>query len=158
MEIIIYIIVITLLLVGLAGCIVPVLPGPPIAYLGIIVLQMTSKVDFSITTLLMLGLLALGVTILDYIVPGIGTKKFGGSKLGTIGCFIGTIAGLFLFPPIGIVVMPFVGALLGELLNGTPLNPSLRAAIGALIGFLAGTFAKFLVCFIYIGFTIWAIF
>lgn len=136
------------LLVGTAGCIVPVIPGPPIAFIGIILLQCTPY-TISWTWFVILALLAVTVTILDFIIPGLGTKKFGGSHKGSIGCFIGTIAGLFILPPWGIIIMPFVGALLGEWLNHTPPTGMIKAALGALIGFLAGVTAKFAVCVAY---------
>jgi len=100
---------------------------------------------------LFLGLFALIVQILDYIVPAWGTKKFGGSKYGTWGSIIGLIAGLFFLPalgPFGIITIlggPFLGALIGEKIAGRDSNTATRAAFGSFIGFLAGTFMK-LVC------------
>ena len=135
--------------VGLVGCLLPILPGPPIACVGIILLQV-AKGCFSVPFLIGMIILAIVVTVLYYVIPSAGTKKFGGSKLGAWCCFLGTIAGLFMFPPLGIIVMPFVGALVGELLNGTNLNESLRAATGALLGFLGSTMMKAVLCIAYI--------
>lgn len=152
-ALILYILIALCLLIGMAGCIVPVIPGPPIAFIGIILLQFTPH-TIAWPWFVILALLAVAVTILDYIIPGLGTKKFGGSRKGSIGCFIGTIAGLFVLPPWGIVLMPFVGALLGEWLNHTPPAGMIKAALGALIGFLSGVAAKFAVCLVYIIVTI----
>ena len=133
------------LIIGLAGCIIPVIPGPPVAFIGIVLLQCTPYA-VSWTLFATLAVLAIIVTIADFVIPGLSTKKFGGSKSGSIGCFIGTIAGLFIFPPFGIVIMPFLGALAGEYINKTPAPDMFKAALGALIGFITGVVMKITVC------------
>ncbi len=139
------------MLLGLIGCLLPILPGPPLSFVGVLILHFTKFADFSPRLLLLLGLFALIVQILDYIVPAWGTKKFGGSKYGTWGSIIGLIAGLFFLIPIGpfgiitILGGPFLGAFIGEKLAGRDSNAALRAAFGSFIGFLTGTFMK-LVC------------
>ncbi len=137
-----------LMVVGIIGCIIPVLPGPPISFIGILVAHFTRFANFETTTLVMLGFIALTVQILDYIVPAWGTKKFGGSKYGTWGSIIGLIVGLFFVPaigPFGIITIlggPFVGAYVGEKIGGQEDRKALRAAFGSFIGFLTGTFMK----------------
>lgn len=137
-----------LMVVGLIGCVLPVLPGPPISFIGILVAHFTRFANFETTTLFILGLIALTVQILDYIVPAWGTKKFGGSKYGTWGSIIGLIVGLFFVPaigPFGIITIlggPFVGAYVGEKIGGQEDKKALRAAFGSFIGFLTGTFMK----------------
>ena len=143
---------ILIIVVGLAGCILPVIPGPPISYVGILIAHFTKFADFSINTLLFLGALAVIVQILDYIVPVWGTKKFGGSKAGVWGSLIGLIAGIMLLPMMGIVLGPFgilgilggpfFGALVGELIAGKESEKAFIAAFGSFIGFLAGTLMK----------------
>ncbi len=141
-----------LILIGIIGCILPVIPGPPLSYLGIITVHFTKFADFSSKTLIVLGIVALIVTVLDYIVPVWGTKKFGGSKAGVIGSTIGLIVGIVILPMLGIVIGPFgligilagpfFGALIGEFIHGQESEKALVAAIGSFIGFLAGTFMK----------------
>ena len=134
-----------LILIGLAGCIVPIIPGPPLSYGGIILLHVTEKVQFEQRFLLIWGLVVAGVTILDYMTPIWGTKKFGGTRRGTWGATIGLIIGLFFFPPIGIILGPFVGAVVGELTQTEDMNKAVRSGLGSLLGFLIGTGLKFMV-------------
>jgi len=133
---------VVLIVIGLLGCILPIIPGPPISFVGLIMLQLTDKGDFSTNFLLIMGFLAVFVTVLDYIVPIWGTKRFGGSKAGVWGSTIGLVVGLFFFPPIGIILGPLVGAIVGESMRGTEFKDSLRAGMGSLLGFLLGTGIK----------------
>ena len=155
------------LLLGLIGCVLPVLPGVPLAYLGLLFLHWTDRVQFSWQFLVILGVITVVIQVLDYLIPAWGTKKFGGSKWGVWGSTIGLIVGMFL-GPIGIVVGPFVGAVVGELLyfnrhpqammnnidqplnnahqTNTIFNLALRAGFGSFIGLLAGTIIKCICC------------
>lgn len=134
-----------LLIIGLAGCILPIIPGPPISFLGLLVLEATEKVDFTGNFILVMLLLALGVTALDYVIPIWGTKKFGGTRAGVIGSTVGLILGLFLFPPIGIIIGPFAGAVVGEMLKEDNFQKALKSGIGSFVGFLLGTGIKLIV-------------
>lgn len=141
MDIALIIIGAVLMLVGLAGCIVPIIPGPPISYIGIILLHLTDKYSFSEKFLVIWFLLTVAVTVLDYVVPVYGTKKFGGTKKGVWGSTIGLVLGLF-FAPIGIIVGPFLGAYIGEMMAENNSQKALKAAFGSFIGFLTGTIMK----------------
>jgi uncharacterized protein YqgC (DUF456 family) len=158
MDIFLIVIGIVLLIVGLIGSVAPVLPGPPIAYVSLLLLQFTSKQPFSLLFLILLAAVVIIVTILDYIIPTIGTKKFGGSSYGAWGCIIGTLAGLFMFPPIGIIIMPFVGAFIGEMIYDNNFQKALRAAFGSFLGFLSGTLMKLVVCVVMIVAFVWGLF
>ena len=133
------------LLTGLAGCIIPVLPGPPISYLGILFLHFTKEYDYSLTTLLVLLALVIIVTVLDYVIPMLGSKYLGAGKWGSAGSFIGTILGLF-FLPWGLIVGPFLGAFIGEKISGKGWHDAFVAGTGSLVGFLVGTLIKVLLC------------
>ena len=133
-----------LLLIGFIGCVVPVLPGPIIGYCGLLVLIPTERCP-STLILVTMGLVVAAVTIAEYVVPAIGAKKFNCSRWGTFGCFVGTIIGLF-FVPIGILVGPFLGAFLGELIAMKPFGAALKGGLGAFLGFLSGVFLKILAC------------
>ena len=126
-----------LMILGIIGCLVPVLPGPPLSFLGLISLQVTRFGDFSKTTLVTLAAIAIVVTILDYIVPVWGTKKFGGSKYGIRGATVGLIIGIFL-GPVGIVLGTLIGAFVGEMIFKDDVNYAIKAGFGSLIGFLTG--------------------
>ena len=133
-----------LLLIGFVGCVVPVLPGPIIGYCGLLALIPTEKCP-STLVLVTMGLVVAAVTIADYVVPAIGAKKFNCSRWGTVGCFLGTIVGLF-FVPIGILLGPFLGAFLGELIAMKPIGAALKGGVGAFLGFLSGVLLKILAC------------
>jgi hypothetical protein len=143
---------IILLLVGLIGAIVPGIPGPTISYIALILLQFSPNYGFTTNFLIVMGVIMVAVTALDYIVPIYGTKKFGGSKRGVWGSTIGLIIGIFLLPAFGIVLGPFgifgiilgpfLGAYIAESTGGKNSDESLRSAFGSFIGFLAGTFMK----------------
>ena len=144
MDLFLIIIASILLIVGFLGCILPVLPGTPISYLGIILLHITSKVEFSLPFLLLWAFIVIAVQVLDYLIPIWGTKKFGGSKWGVWGTMIGMTIGLF-FGPLGIIFGPFVGALLGELLAGKTSKKAVIAGFGSFVGFLFGTLVNLIV-------------
>ncbi len=128
---------ILLLLVGFIGCVVPVLPGPPVSFLGLLTLNYTRWGPVDSDMLWSFGFVALAATVLDYIVPIWGTKKFGGSRYGLWGASIGLVIGLFL-GPLGIILGPFLGAFLGELTQKTQSEKALKAAFGSFVGFLMG--------------------
>ena len=135
------------MILGIIGCLVPVLPGPPLSFLGLIALQVTRFGDFSKTTLIILAAIAIVVTVLDYIVPVWGTKKFGGSKYGIRGATVGLIIGIFL-GPIGIVLGSLIGAFVGEMIFKDDINYAIKAGFGSLIGFLTGIGLKLAASFI----------
>ena len=144
-----------LMILGIAGCLLPVLPGPPLSYLGLVAIHLTSKIDFSSKFLIWWGIIVIIVSVLDYVIPIWGTKIFGGSKFGVWGSMVGLLAGLFI-PPAGIVIGPFIGAVAGEMISGNRKN-ALKAGFGSFIGFLAGTVAKFLVSLIMLYYFITAL-
>lgn len=125
------------MVLGIIGCLVPVLPGPPFSFIGLILLHLSRFGQFSNTTLIILGAIAVVITILDYIVPVWGTRKFGGSKYGTRGATVGLIIGLFL-GPLGMILGPLFGAFVGEMIFKDDINYAIKAGFGSLLGFLAG--------------------
>ncbi len=133
------------LLLGLAGCILPVLPGPPLSYAGLVLLHFTDKVSFTPAQLIVWLVVVIVVQVLDYFVPMWGSKYSGGSTWGSRGCLVGTIIGLF-FMPWGLLAGPFLGAVIGELLGGSETMRALKSGVGSLLGFLFGTVVKCLVC------------
>ncbi len=135
-----------LIAIGICGCIIPILPGPPIAFAALLVARLFGDhTEPSTATLLLAAAITVGVTVLDYIVPILGAKQFNCSKSGTIGCVIGTFVGLF-FLPFGVVAGPFFGALIGEAAAGKNLAQASFGAMGALVGFLFGVLIKLACC------------
>lgn len=145
MDIFLLVIAALLILVGIIGCIVPGLPGVPLAYAGLWIAQAAERIDFSWQMLLVWGIVTIVVSILDYIVPAWGTKQFGGTKYGVWGSTIGVFAGLF-FGALGVIIGPLVGAVLGELIGGKEINEALKAGWGSFIGLLFGTIIKLVCC------------
>jgi uncharacterized protein YqgC (DUF456 family) len=132
------------LLAGIAGCIIPLLPGPPLAYFGLLLIQLKSSPPFSVRFMLIWAGIVVVISVLDYLIPVYGTKKFGGTKYGMWGCMIGLVAGIWL-GPVGIILGPFLGALVGEML-GNNQEGAFRAAFGSFVGFVVGTLLKLVVC------------
>lgn len=153
MDIFLSILAILLLIIGLAGAIIPALPGPIISYAGLVSLYFSSHQPFTDRFMLIWIALAVGITVLDNIVPILGTKKMGGSKKGVWGSIIGLIFGLLFLGPFGILIGPFIGAVVGELLGGKEFNLALKAGFGSFLGFVTGTILK-LVFSIWVGYYI----
>lgn len=153
MEIAIIILGILFILIGFAGSILPALPGPPLAFGGVLLLllQENYKAEMAAnnyTWLIILGIITLFITIVDYYMPIWGTKKFGGTKAGSRGSTIGLIVAVILtfftsgLGAILIIAGPFVGAYLGEKQAGQTPQVALQSAKGSFLGFIAGTFMK----------------
>ncbi|MGN1247087.1 MAG: DUF456 domain-containing protein [Paludibacteraceae bacterium] len=133
------------LLIGILGCVLPVLPGVPLAYCGLLLLHATDKVQFSWQFLVIWAVVTIIVQVLDSVVPIWGTKKFGGSKMGVWGSTLGLLVGLF-FGPWGIVLGPFLGAVVFELIDGKNTRLALKAGWGSFVGLMTGTILKLICC------------
>jgi uncharacterized protein YqgC (DUF456 family) len=136
-----------LVVTGTIGCILPILPGPPISYAGLLLLQVSSRHPFSMQFLIIVAVLVALAALLDYVIPIYGTKKFEGSSYGIWGSACGLALGLFFFPPLGILIGPIAGAFAGELIRGHKAGKALKSAVGSLLGFLTGTLLKLVLCF-----------
>lgn len=143
MDVLLITVSVLLLLIGILGSIVPILPGPPIAFCGLLLVQFTSKHPFSIEFLIIFGMLAIISAIIDNVLPVYVTKKFNGSKKGVWGSAIGLIIGLFFFLPFGIIIGPMAGAFLGEIVDGKTAEKAVKPAFGSFIGFLSSIFLRF---------------
>lgn len=142
LDIILIIFGVLFLIIGLAGCIIPAIPGPPLTYVALLLLQFTEKYQFSTEFMILWAGIAIVITILDNVIPVWGTKKYGGGKKAIWGSIIGLLIGMFLFPPIGIIVGPFLGAVVGELIDGKETTAAIKSGFGAFVGFLGGTILK----------------
>ena len=150
MDLALIIVGVLLILAGLIGSFVPVIPSPITAWFGLLALHQTSIVASNFSFLAITFSIAIGIFILDYFMPIFGAKKFGGTKSGIIGSTAGLVVGIVFIGPLGIFIGTFLGALIGELFHD-PSNKrnALKAAIGSLIGFLTGVFIKFTVSLVY---------
>ncbi|HBQ60659.1 MAG TPA: DUF456 domain-containing protein [Balneolaceae bacterium] len=141
METIILIFGALLIIAGLIGAFLPVVPGLPFSYAGLLVLQFVSA-PFSLTFMLIwAGIAILFGFVLDNVIPAWATKRSGGSPYAVTGSVVGLVAGLF-FPPLGFVIGPLIGAFAGEILAGQRSDRALKSALGAFAGFMAATGLK----------------
>ncbi len=153
MDIVLLVLGFILMLTGILGSFLPVLPGTPVSWLGLLLLYLTEAIPNDWWFLGITLAVALVVFAMDYLIPALGTKKFGGTKAGMIGTTLGLLVAI-IFPILGIlgiIIWPFIGAFLGELLNKADQKSALKAAFGSFIGFLTGTFLKFVVTIIFMG-------
>ena len=152
MEYFLLVVGFSLMLLGIVGSILPALPGPPVSWVGILLLYFCPGIETNYWLLSITLVIAIGIGILDYVIPAKGTKYFGGSSYGIWGTNIGLVIGIFAPIPFGFLIGPFVGALIGELIyNSSEGKRALKAATGSFLGFLAGTFMKVLVSFLFLG-------
>lgn len=129
------------ILAGFIGSFLPVIPGLPFSYVGLLLLQFTSAAPFTWKFFVVWALIVVVIMVLDNIIPVYGAKKYGGSPFGVWGSILGLFAGLF-FPPFGLVVGPIAGAFLGEMIGGKTSDQAFRAAWGSFVGFMASTLLK----------------
>jgi uncharacterized protein YqgC (DUF456 family) len=137
-------------MLGLIGSFLPVLPGPLTSWLGLLILYFTSIVPMNYTFLGITLAIAIFIWVLDYIIPAIGTKRFGGSTYGVYGTTIGLLIGLFSPIPFGILLGAFLGAFIGEMLHDKKnTRRAFRASIGSLLGLITSATIKFTVAVVY---------
>ena len=140
-----------LMILGIIDSFLPVLPGPITSWFGFLSLYLSNSIEVSKKLLIITLIVATIIWTLDYFIPAIGTKKFGGSKYGMMGTTAGLIIGLIAPIPGGILIGPFFGAFIGELLNKSDSKIAIKAAFGSLLGFLTSAFIKFIVAIIFLG-------
>ena len=142
MEIFVFFAVGVLLLLGVIGSIIPVLPGPPISYVALLIYHFfIHNIDLSM--LIWIGVLVAFITIFDYYLQIYGVKRAGGGRYAIRGSLVGILLGIILLPPIGILLGAFIGAFIGAKIE-MDANP-LKIAFGSLLGFAIGTILKLVV-------------
>ncbi len=146
-----------LMIVGILGSFLPVLPGVPVSWLGLLLLFLSPSLPMDYWFLGVTFIIAVFIYALNWIIPAIGTKRFGGSRAGMIGATIGLVAGLIAPIPLGVIIGPFVGAFIGEIMNKSDRRLALKAAFGSFIGFLASSFMEFIVAFGFLILFLWKV-
>ncbi len=142
METLIVILAILAGVTGIAGSILPALPGTSFSWIGLFLLYMWGPVPVPVKVLIIWGIVVIAVSIVDYMVPMFFTKVTGGSKYAERGAMIGLIAGIIL-TPVGMILGSFLGAFLAEIYwGGKDSRAALKAALGSFVGFIAGTGIK----------------
>ena len=148
-DVVVVLIGFVFLILGLVGCFAPLVPGPPMSFLALLILHFSNSISFSTNFLLMWAVIVILVTLLEYFIPILGSKKFGGSTAGSWGASIGMFLGLLFFPPMGLLIGTILGALVGEMyVAKSDLPMAIKAAMGALVGFVFGATIKLTVCLI----------
>ncbi|MGB6341041.1 MAG: DUF456 domain-containing protein [Candidatus Aminicenantaceae bacterium] len=131
------------LIIGIIGCVIPGIAGPPFSFLALMLLSIAKRWEpFSVQFLIVMAVITVVVTTLDYVVPAAGAKKFGTSKAGFWGAVLGLFGGLILFPPFGMIFGAFLGAIIGELTVGKEGSQALKAGWGVFIGVMFGMLLK----------------
>ena len=147
------------MLLGLIGCFFPVIPGPLTGWFGFLFLYQIEQIKTNKTLLIITFIIAFLIFLLDYIIPILGTKIFGGSRKGVIGASVGLIGGIIFLGPFGLLIGPFLGALIGELINDNKnFGLAVKASLGTILGLISGFVLKFSVAcvfFIIYIFEVW---
>ena len=158
MDIFLLIVAVLCGIIGIIGSVIPILPGPALAFFGLLCSSWTDYSSLSSRTLWIWGIITLIVSILDFFLPGYFSKLMGGTRAGITGATIGVFAGLF-FGPVGVILGPLIGAFLGELINNREnLDKAVTVGFGSLVSFLAGSGLKIIISGVmlyYIGRDIW---
>ena len=151
LEISLWLLAIILVVAGMAGLLFPALPGAPILFAGLFIAAWAEGFEYVGTgTLIVMGIMALLMYVLDFLASAFGAKRFGASNRAIIGAALGAIVGIFFGIP-GILQGPFIGAVLGELAAQSDLRTAGRAGIGATVGLALGAAAKLALAFTMVG-------
>lgn len=144
-----FIVAALLVVVSVIGSVMPGLPGPPLGYIGLLLLNMTDKVQHSTTFFVVWGVVVLVVSVLDYYIPIRMTRGLGGSSYGVKGSVIGMLAGM-IFTPIGVILGTLAGAVIGEMMGGSDFRNALRSGFGAFVGTMLSTGIKLVVSIMFV--------
>ena len=147
MDLLLMLIGALLMIVGILGSFLPVLPGVPVSWLGLLVLHLAPSIPMNYWLLGITLIIAILIYALNLVIPAMGTKRFGGSRSGMVGATIGLVIGLIAPIPLGVLIGPFIGAFIGEIINKSNSRSALKAAFGSFIGFLASSFMEFVIAF-----------
>lgn len=143
------------MIIGLLGSFLPVLPGVPISWIGLLVLHLAPSVPMNYLFLGITFIIAAIIYILNLFIPAMGTKRFGGSRSGMIGATLGLVVGFIVPIPFGLIIGAFAGAFIGEIINKSDRKSALRAAFGSFVGLIASSFMEFIVAFAFLILFIW---
>lgn len=152
MQTVSYVVAALLVLVGLAGVVLPALPGLPVVFAGLLLAAWAGGFEqIHVATLVVLGLLTLLSFGVDFWATAHGARRVGASRKALVGAVLGTFAGLFVFPPFGLFVGPFAGALVGELLHGREWRQAAKVGVGTWLGIVLSVVLKLGLAFAMLG-------
>ncbi|MFD2517024.1 DUF456 domain-containing protein [Salinimicrobium flavum] len=150
MDLLLIVVAAVLMLIGILGSFLPMLPGIPVSWAGLLLIHFTKAIPMNYTFLGITLVITIIIFALQYAIPALGTKYLGGSRHGMIGATLGLVAGIFIPIPFAILFVPFIGAFIGEIINKADSRTALKAASGSFIGLLASTFMEFIVTGIFL--------
>ncbi|WP_077324325.1 DUF456 domain-containing protein [Virgibacillus siamensis] len=152
LDIIMWIIIIALFILSFVGIIFPIIPSPLVLWIGYLLYHFVIN-NSELTVLFWIGMVILTIILIvsDIIANSYFVKKFGGSKWGERGAAVAVIIGSFIYPPFGIIVLPFIVVIVIEMMQKRSANEAIRASVGSLIGFLGGAVAKVVLQLVMIG-------
>ena len=161
MEVALSISAIVLAILGVIGCVLPIVPGVIISYGGLVCLYFCPSADISITQLIIYGIFAIVLTVVDFMLPSYFSKKFGGSKAGQRGATLGLIVGILFScwgPIVGLlalIVCPCAGAVIGEIIHDkSDKKKAFKVGLGTFISFFVGTIIKLIYSFILLSYIV----
>ncbi|WP_347491090.1 DUF456 domain-containing protein [Desulfoscipio sp. XC116] len=159
MHVLAMILAVLFFIVGLAGSLLPIIPGAVLIWVGMLIYGFLTKFA-ALNTVFFIGqaLAAALVYATDYLAGVYGVKRYGGSRYAVYGSVVGTLVGIIFLGPAGIIFGPFAGAVGGELLNQRPLNNALRSGVGTLLGLLGGAIVKLAIQITMIIWFFWAVY
>lgn len=151
MSLLLWMLAIVLIVIGIAGLVLPAVPGAPVLFAGLWLAAWADNFNYvGWSTLVILGVLAVLTYVVDFAATALGAQRFGASKRAIFGAAIGALVGLFFGLP-GVLLGPFVGAVIGELSGQRGLHAATRAGVGATIGLALGVAAKLALAFSMVG-------
>jgi uncharacterized protein YqgC (DUF456 family) len=151
MELVLYLLAGVLIVVGLAGVILPALPGLPLMFAGMLLAAWVGHFErVPVWVIVVLGVMSLFALLIDFLATSLGAKRFGAGKLAIVGATLGTLAGLFFGIP-GLILGPFVGAVAGELIHGRQLAHASKIGAATWLGLIFGTALKIAMAFAMLG-------
>jgi len=158
-EIILFAVSLIIMLVGMAGIIVPIIPSMPLIWLGAFLYAIFTHFEkITWMVLLIFALLTIFSIVLENLGNVYGAKKFGATRWGIIGSVIGTGVGFYLGGPIGLILGPIVGTVIFELIGGKGYKGALKSGLGNFVGFLGGSIIKVVIGLAMISIFIWKVF
>ena len=156
-QILLYVLAALLMVIGFLGVVLPALPGLPLVFAGMWLAAWVGGFEtISVTTVVVLGILALLAQLLDFVAGLLGAHRVGASRAGLVGAALGTVVGLFFGLP-GLILGPFIGAVLGEIRHGRELGLASRVGVGTWVGMIVGAVAKLALGGLMLGWFIWAL-
>ena len=150
MEIFIIILSILFSIIGLIGSFTPIIPAPLTCWVSFLILKLSGVIYISNFFIIFTFIVSISIFLIDFLLPSIGAKKFGGSKKGIFGCTIGLILGFVFLGIIGSLFGSIIGAFIGESINKSDLKSRLNASLGAFIAFITGVFLKLSVSIVFL--------